>query len=176
MSFDPAPDERIFQEHILDASDVCINCFALLHVDRETPSEAYLENRRYWHGGRRPYTTISVVPAGKRPAEPAVMGHPPQNSPAHPSTVFCECGVDGPYERIRHGYVGPERFGELLETALCTLDQKGVALNAMVARVRAVERVRAGMVWPQYTVDEAVRYGLVHGLRAHTHTEGHAPT
>jgi len=76
--------------------------------------------------------------------------------------VFCECGVEGSYERLWDPTgVDRDRFKELLKAAVVTLDEKGVSLNRK-------ETLRYSLVHfdDHGDVDKALATGIYAGIMA----------
>lgn len=107
-----------YADHLLDASDVCSNCLRKNRVERVDPvmgsGLGHELDSHYSRHKRR--TTVDYHDGGDEPTQA--------------KGVFCECGVEGSYERVWDPTgVDRDRFKELLKAAVITLDEKGVSLN-----------------------------------------------
>jgi hypothetical protein len=114
----------LYQQELLNASDVCSNCFGRLRREavrprsKGRPDETYSERVRW-------QTTVDDVPG------PVV--HEQQQ-------LFCDCGADGPFTRIWTDHdVDLERLIELTEQAFRTLRAAGYQLDARQLGRRAVQ-------------------------------------
>jgi len=108
-----------YADHLLDARDVCSNCFRKNRVERVDPvmSRSGLRHELDSHYSRdRRETTVDYHDGGDEP--PKSKG------------VFCNCGVEGTFDRIWDPTdVDRERFKKLLKNAVVTLDRKGVSIK-----------------------------------------------
>lgn len=154
----------VFEDELRSASDVCWNCFSLIHREAETPSRSYLENRHFWHGGNRP-DDVHTPRGGKALTDNAEIGYPPQNNAASPGELFCQCGTSGAWTRNRHAWVSEERLRVLVMNAVETLREKGQSIDESVAYERALSKAREGFTWPSHSADDAVKYGIKSALR-----------
>jgi hypothetical protein len=108
-----------YADHILDAKDVCSNCFRLVRVERIDPvmSRDGLRHELDAHLSRHQLTTT-------------VEYHDSEPEPAHSRGTFCECGVEGSHERLWDPTeLAEERFRALLVKATATLLRKDVSLK-----------------------------------------------
>ena len=137
-----------YQEHILDASDVCSNCLRLVRLERVDPARGGLTAELDSHLERHPRRTS--VEFG------------PHEIPSKSKGVFCECGVEGVHERLWDADgVGEERFRELLKRAIATLEEKDVTIRRKRAIGHALQAYRHGD-----DVDEALAAGIEAGIVA----------
>lgn len=110
----------VYQSEILDASDVCSNCFGRQRRDAVRPRQ-YKDDDTYSERCRW-QTSVEDVPG------PVVhdAGH-----------LFCDCGAHGAHARIWSGVwhdcdIDRERLAELAKTLYHTLDAKGHQLDPRV--------------------------------------------
>lgn len=178
MSDDHSPE---YQEHVLNAPDVCSNCFAIVREERDSlkptsqynaaaleeldvvdrPGSSSLVRESYW--GRDPrHTTVSFFPAER-------AGDCKQ--------VFCECGVASAFDRFwTWRDVSRERFKQLLQNLLRSTDRKGLSLARQPTAAHALAAFddhphpdhhgpyREG-VDHRGCIDDALATGLLAGLR-----------
>jgi len=105
-----------YADHILDARDVCSNCFRHVRVERVDPvmSRDGLRHALDSHYSRKQKTTTREY----HDSDPAVT---------HAEATFCQCGVEGTYERLWSPTdLSRDRFKTLLKQVLRTLSHKGV--------------------------------------------------
>jgi len=149
-----------YADHILDARDVCSNCFRRIRVERVDPvmSRSGLRHELDSHYSRDQQTT-------------EVDWHDGEPAPAHSRGVFCECGVEGAFERLWDpDDVDRERFRELLVTAVATVERKGVALKR-----RETLRYALSHFSEHADVDKALSLALEAGIVAEAASEDRAP-
>jgi len=128
-----------YQEHILNAVDVCANCLRVIRVERVDPTRNGLVREYESHYERhRRNTEVAYGPA---------------ESVSDVKGVFCDrCGTEGAHDRIwRSEDVGDERFEALVKRAIATLGYKGVTIRAQDFAGYALQHRRDGA-----TVDEAL--------------------
>lgn len=107
-----------YADHILDASDVCSNCFRVVSVERVDPVM----------GDGLGHELDSHYSRHKR--ETSVEFHDSEPEPTQAKGVFCKCGVEGSHERLwEPGDVDRDRFADLLKSAIRSVATKGVALK-----------------------------------------------
>jgi hypothetical protein len=108
-----------YADHILDARDVCNNCFRRTRVERVDPvmSRAGLRHELDAHYARdKRETVLDWHDGGDRPTEA--------------KGVWCNCGVEGTFDRIwEPDGVYRARFKDLLTTVVATVEQKGVTVK-----------------------------------------------
>ena len=136
----------LYQEHILDAPDVCSNCLRKNRQDRVDPVRGGLGRELDSHYERDPRrTTVEFAP---------------HEIPARSKGVFCRCGVEGPHDRVwRPEGVDRDRFKELLMAAVETLERKQVAVDRREMLCQALAAYKAGA-----DVDEALTRGIEQGM------------
>jgi hypothetical protein len=125
-----------YADHILDARDVCNNCFQHVRVERVDPvmSRDGLRHALDAHYSRKRKTTTREY----HDSDPHVT---------HAEATFCECGVEGTYERLWSPTdISRGRFKSLLKRALQTLGHKGIRLSR--------ERKRETIAYALQTFDE----------------------
>lgn len=151
------PDE--YQEHVLNAPDVCNSCFSLVRVERERPPVKWRPAERFY---ARNQATTSVE-------------HVQAETVSETKQVFCECGADSAFTRVWNWRdVDRERFKQLLQQLIRSVERKGLqvarqpmAAHALQAFAGSVEvhgdvRVRIG---DEVDVDAMLATGLLAGLR-----------
>jgi hypothetical protein len=109
--------EGPYEDCILDAVDVCSNCFRVRMVERIGKSRGTLDTEHTTHFERREQTTE--------------IAYGPADSVTNQKGVFCErCGTESPFHRIWDtDDIDKERFKSLLVNLEATLRHKGVDLN-----------------------------------------------
>jgi len=104
---------------LLDARDTCNNCFSRIRVERVDPvmSRSGFRHELDAHYSRdKQRTTVDY--------------HDSEPEPMHSRGTFCECGVEGSFERLWDPTaVSRERFKDLLVQAVVTLERKDVSLR-----------------------------------------------
>jgi hypothetical protein len=128
------PDTPAYHEHLLDASDVCNSCHRVIRVERQDPTRGGLTREFESHYERhRDHTEI---------------GYGPARSVSDEKGVFCDrCGTESPYDRIwddAEEDVDDERFRELVQATIRTLEFKGVTLDRTIFAERALQTRRDG--------------------------------
>jgi len=128
-----------YQEHILNASDVCSNCLRVIRIERVDPTRDGMVREYESHYERHRRTTE--------------IAYAPADSASNVKGVFCDrCGTEGAHDRIwRSEDVDDRRFRELVQQAIATLDFKGVTLQAQDFAAHALQQRRDGA-----DVDEAL--------------------
>lgn len=145
--------EGPYADHILDARDVCNNCFRHVRVERVDPVMARdgLRHALDAHYSRKRKTTTREY-------------HDSDPNVTHAEATFCHCGVEGTFERLWDPEtVSRDHFKQLLKRGLQTLDNKGVTLSR--------ERKRETIAYALQTFDdggdadrafaEAIEMGIV---------------
>lgn len=150
----------VFKERLLQAVNVCSNCFGLSRVEREKPPEPKTS--------RHPISNelLSIAPQRwARNDQKTNIGYVTSACVSGSKTIFCDCGVRGSYSRERSEFVDRERFRELLKQAIRTLEAKGVS----IAREHAIKRaLKLGCPsetrFPAYSADGAISKGIEFGV------------
>ncbi|WP_049979377.1 hypothetical protein [Halolamina rubra] len=145
-----------YQEHVLNAPDVCSNCFRLVRVERERPASGFRPAETFY---ARNQATTSVE-------------HAPADTVSESEAVFCACGAESAFDRIWSWRdVNRERFHELLKHLLRSAERKGLSIARQPAAAHALasheqrhERDDA-QVRVECDVDAALADGLLAGLR-----------
>jgi hypothetical protein len=107
-----------YGEHLLDAGDVCQNCFRQTRLEREQTQTSTEQP-----------VSVELSPSTRHPLETTIE-YAPHRLPAHSKGTFCECGVEGTYERLWNPTdIERERFKQLLKAAIQTLEAKGVTIR-----------------------------------------------
>lgn len=124
----------LYQEHVLNAPDVCNNCFALVRIERERTTSA--TQRSDVSVEKTPYTRVDTTTS---------VEYTPAETASDSKTVFCECGVESSYHRIWQDddrCPTMPRFKHYLKTLMRTLDEKGVTLNRETCAGIAIQHYR----------------------------------
>jgi len=148
-----------FQERVLSAVDVCNNCFAIVREQR-------LKARRNWELSREAYwsrrnrqTTVEFAPA---------------DSVSEQKGIFCDCGVEGSYERIWDDQeIGRDRFKRYIQQIVATLETKGLSVDrqrlAAYALAAYDERLPPDVIGPEPestpSINEALCRGMIRGVQ-----------
>jgi hypothetical protein len=154
-----------FQEHVLNAPDVCNNCFRLIRVER-----AHTESRdpkKSTSVTKSAYTSVGVHTTS--------LEYAPHESPAKAWGIFCDCGTESAYDRTwADRRPDRNRFREFVQNLLRTLDRKGVTVDRERTAYHALtafdERPRRALLGtyilrPSPTVNECLARGMQHGLQ-----------
>jgi len=140
-----------YADHLLDAKDVCSNCFRRIKTDRVS---AYLND----DGGG-----TSLGSHYSRRQRSTTKEHVDSiEEPAHSEMTFCDCGVADAYHREWDPTdINRPAFKELVKQAITTLEAKGVTL-------RSKETARyAASHWADHgDVDRALATALESGIVA----------
>ena len=127
-------EQPAYHEHLLDASDVCNSCHRVIRVERQDPTRGGL--------------TREFESAFERHRDHTEIGYGPAKSVSEEKGVFCErCGTESPYDRIwndAEADVDDERFRELVQTTIRTLEHKGVTLDRQTLAREALRRRHEG--------------------------------
>lgn len=138
------------EDQLLEAADVCRNCFRRIRRERIDPARRGL-TREYERSLERDPTTTEI-------------GFGPSDDVRDSRGTFCGCGVESARARVwTEDDVDDERFKELLVNALATLEQKGVSFERRPTLRVALEQYRAGR-----DVDDALARGVERGRLAAT--------
>lgn len=137
-----------YADHILDASDVCSNCFRTVRVERLDPTRNGFAGELESHFERRKQNTI--------------IGYGPAESVTDIKGVFCECGVEGAHERLWDPTgLDEAELKELIKNAIRTLRRKEVALKPKETAAYILH------VWSETDdVDRAMSKGVEMGVVA----------
>lgn len=145
-----------YADHILDANDVCSNCFSKNRVERVDPvmSSSDFRHELDSHYSRDPKRTT--------------IGFGPSDVPARSKGIFCNCGVEGSFERLwEPKEVSQDKFKELLKSAVRTLREKDVSLREQETIRYAVSH------WKEHDdVDRALATALQAGIVAQAASGG----
>ena len=129
------PDTPAYHEHLLDASDVCNSCHRVIRVERIDP----MRSEKDANGQLRKVETMF-----ERRRETTEIGYGPARSVSEEKGVFCtECGTESPYDRIwddGEDDVSDERFRELVQATIRTLEHKGVTVHRQTLAREALRR------------------------------------
>jgi len=130
---------EVYQERLLNASDVCANCLRVIRVERVDPTRDGMIREYESHFERHPRNTE--------------IAYGPADSVSNCKGVFCDrCGTEGAHERIWSSEdVGDARFERLVKQAIATLDWKDVTLQPQDFAAHALQQRKDGA-----TVDEAL--------------------
>lgn len=140
-----------YADYILDARDVCSNCFRRIRVERVDPVMARdgLRHELDSHYARHQRNT-------------SVEYHDTDPEPTQCEGVFCACGVEGAHERLwSPDDLTRARFKDLLKTAVATAEDKGVDLRTKETLMYALHH------WDDKNdADRAISAGLEAGIVA----------
>ena len=145
-----------YQEHVLNAVDVCQNCLRIVREERHT------------HEPRRSDVSVQESQWSRRRDTTDVAFGPGETITDHKG-VFCECGVEGSFVRVWGDRdVDREQFRELLKRLLRSLDHKGVSVDRKATAAHALDALdRTGEYRhyrPDGMIDEALSEGVRYGL------------
>lgn len=137
-----------YADHILDASDVCSNCFSKNRLERVDPVRGTIHRELDSHLERDPQRTE--------------IGYGPSEAMSDSKGVFCTCGVEGPFERFWDPTeVSEERFRDLVKNAIRTLEEKDVEIRRKETIMYALSH------WHEHDdVDQALATALDAGIVA----------
>jgi len=108
-----------YGEYLLDADDVCKNCFRLVQLDRP---------RTQTSTGRSD-VSVELTAATRHPTETTIE-YAPHRIPPRSKGAFCSCGAESTYERLWNPEtVSRDRFRDLVKAAIETLEAKEVTLR-----------------------------------------------
>jgi hypothetical protein len=156
-----------YQEHVLNAVDVCQNCLRIVREERQPhePRRSDVSVRESKWSRRRDTTAVAYGPA---------------DSPSEAKGVFCDCGVEGSFTRIWDDEdITREQFREFVKRLVQSLEHKGVSVDRKTTVAHALDAYddRSGPYRRYRTAGEvdawlsdAVRYGLARAeasARAH---------
>lgn len=111
---DTADLSAVYKDVVLEAPDVCNNCFSTTLVER---SER-----------RPPHERVSIeLSQYERDPQNTVVDHAPAPTNRESAAVFCECGVEGAFDRIWNDGDGvdEDRLRDLVQNLIRTLESKG---------------------------------------------------
>ena len=143
-----------YQEHILDHTGVCSSCFREIRVERIDP---------YYSTQAEAAATLT------RKRQTTEIGYGPAESVTDQQGTFCsECGTESAHERTwesvdfhdprgAHGY---ERFRELAQNVMLTLESAGVGIDRHAFATTALARYDAGH-GIDHCLGEATEHGIV---------------
>ena len=137
-----------YDEHVLSASDVCMNCLRIIRVERVDPSRGGMIREYESHYERHPNNTE--------------IAYGPADSVSNCKGVFCDrCGTEGAHDRIWTSErtedgtlidtVDDARFETLVKQAIATLQWKGVSIQPRDFAAHALQKRR-----DEASVDEAL--------------------
>jgi hypothetical protein len=136
-----------YEDHLLNASDVCSNCLSLIREERVDPTRSGL--------GRDYEVTL------QRRKRATIIGYGPSDAVSESKGVFCECGVESARERIwTAADVDRDRFKTLLANAVRTLETKDVSLRRKETLAYGINAYDAGD-GPDQAIATAVEAGIV---------------
>lgn len=148
------PDQTAFQEHVLDAPDVCRNCFRLVRSERSRTTSA--TQRSDVSVEKSPYTRV------RRHTE---IDHEPDVVATDSIAVWCDCGCQSAYDRYWEDgadrCLTMARFKELLKRCIYSLEGKGVTLDRGACIRQAIGHYR-----DEHNVNAALERGVELGIRA----------
>lgn len=146
-----------FQEHVLNAPDVCNNCFSLVREDRDE----YVPDRFFNKARLGELDTVSRPSDGRGFVKTARYArvdnqteecYPPTEYPTNSKRIYCECGASGSFDRIWSDQdIDKERFKEFVRHLHAALAHKRIAHDAQTFARHAVHcyrRLPPGHVGP----------------------------
>jgi len=145
---------EVYQEHVLEAPDVCQSCFRRIRVERIEPTRSGVAREFESTYGRRKRTTE--------------INYGPAEDVADQKGVFCDrCGTESAFARTwdqadvhdPDAPFGRDRFKEIAMTCLHSLLAKGVSADRKAFIARALSELDDGA-----TVDEALGRATDHAL------------
>jgi hypothetical protein len=141
--------EGPYEEVILDAGDVCSNCFKIRAVERIGKARGTLANEFSVHFERRQATTE--------------IGYGPADSVTEQKGVFCvDCGTESPFHRIWDAEdIDKPRFKDLVVNLEKTLRQKDVDLNRETMARVALQAFEVDGKCPDESLSVAVDAGTI---------------
>lgn len=145
---------KAFQEHVLNAPDVCNSCFRRIRVERDVTEST----------DRKSMTSTSLS-AYSRDRQTTSVEHAPSETASESVAVFCECGSETAFERYwsdgEDRCLTMARFKELLKHCIYSLESKGVTIDR-----KAMARHAIGTYRDSHEVNEALGTGLEAGITA----------
>jgi hypothetical protein len=155
--------EGPYEEQILDAVDVCSNCFRIRMVERigKARSRGTLDDEFTAHFERRKQTTE--------------IAYGPAESVTDQKGVFCtDCGTESPHHRVWDADdIDKERFKGLIVNLEATLRQKGVDLKRETMARVALQAFEVDERGPDESLSVAVDAGTIASV-AHDSSEADA--
>ena len=159
---------QAFQEHVLNAPDVCNNCFQLIRVERAHTESRTL--RSDVSATKSAYTSVGVQTTSKE--------YPPARCASDAWGIFCDCGTESAYDRTWDDRAPDrERFRTFVQNLLRTLGRKEVsvdrerlAYHALTAFNERPQRALLGTYIrrPSPKINECLARGMKHGLQRAT--------
>jgi hypothetical protein len=147
-------EHSAYQEHVLDAPDVCSNCFRPIRRERSRTTSA--TGRSDVSVEKSPYTRVQ---------EHTEVDHHPEGPPTRSITVWCDCGTEGGYDRYWEDGDGrcltKARFKTFLTRTIRSLEANGINLDR-----ETCVRYALGHYREQHDYDEALERGIKAGIRA----------
>lgn len=143
-----------YQEHLLDASDICQSCFRQIRVRRIDP---YLS------------TDVEAAATLSRKKRNTEIGYGPAESVTDEKGTFCdECGTESAFDRVWSSVdfhdpelpLDYERFKELAKNAMASLEAKGVDIDRHSFATTALARYQDGH-GIDYALGEATEHAIV---------------
>ena len=131
-------DHAAYQEHLLDATDVCQSCLRQIRVRRIDP---YKSN------------DLEAAATLSRKRQTTEIGYGPADSVTDEKGTFCsECGTESAFDRTWEsvdfhdpaGALGYDRFRELAKNAMASLEAKGVDIDRHAFATTALARYQDG--------------------------------
>lgn len=141
-----------FQEHVLNAPDVCNNCFQTIRRERSRTTSSTLRS-----------DVTAEKSAYTRVRQTTEIDHVPGGLPSQSITVWCECGTQSAFDRWWDD--GDDRclrmsvFKALLKQSIYALERKSVTLNRRTVIETAIHQYRRN-----HDVNEALAEGVKSGI------------
>jgi hypothetical protein len=160
-----------YQERVLNAPDVCSNCLRRTRVERQQRPDlgrSDVSVRESEWSRNRQETTVEYAPA---------------ETASESKGVFCQCGVEGSYERVwADRDVDRDHFKQLVQRLIATIRAKGIALDAEALAATALahyddrHHAPVGPLPESPTIDECLARGLAAGIRRRAAPSADTPT
>ena len=145
---------EMFQELVLDASDVCQSCFRRIRVERVDPTRSGMATEDEQRLGRHERNTE--------------IAYGPAESVTEQKGVFCDrCGTESAYDRVwtpadvhdPRSTLDRDRFKSMSVNCLESLEAKGLSLDRRTFVARALSELDDG-----WSPDEALSRATDHAL------------
>jgi hypothetical protein len=147
-------EHSVYQEHVVDAPDVCSNCFRPIRRERSRTTSA--TDRSDVSVEKSPYTRVR---------EHTEVDHHPASPPTESITVWCVCGTEGAYDRYWEDgddrCLMMSRFKQFLTCSIRTLERKSISLDRETCVRHALSHYR-----DHHDYDAAIEAAVEAGIQA----------
>jgi hypothetical protein len=138
----------VYQERVLNAPDICRNCYRLVREKRLKPE---------W---RRSDVSVKEADYSRR-RQTTEVAYGPAEDVCESKGIFCDCGTEGSFVRYWEDEdIDADRFRAFVKRLLGALASKGVSLDRETTAAYALQARRDGE-----TVDAALSTGVRYGLQ-----------